>query len=154
MNNTKCAAKVAASPKTKANVLVNEIAKYHLVKEMDKHLQNLEVIALEPDVNRRAQKLNNYLHDNQFVPIVVTNTNNPSAFVILKKLYSEYEEILLSTEDNVICAFFGDEIVYHKKISSTLESVLDVHCCWMCINNPQTSEEQRAYLKKMLNIQD
>lgn len=154
MNNTKRAAKVAASPKTKANVLVNEMAKYHLVKEMDKHLQNLEVIALEPDVNRRAQKLDNYLHDNKFMPVLVAPPNKSSLYVELLTCYLAHEQILLSTEDNSICAYYGDEIVYHKKISSTLESVLDVHCCWMCINNPQTSEEQRAYLKKMLNIQD
>jgi len=154
MNNTKRAAKVAASPKTKANVLVNEMAKHHLVKEMDKHLQNLEAIALEPDVDKRAEKLDAYFYDNQFVPVVVVNTNNPSAFVILKKPCTENEEILLSTEDNIICAFFGGEMVCHKKISSTLESALDVLGCWMCICNPQTSEDQRACLKKILNIQD
>ena len=154
MNNTKRAAKGAASPKTKANVLVNEIAKYHLVKEMDKHLQNLESIALEPDVNRRAKKLNSYIYDNKFMPVLVAPPNKSSFYVELLTCYMPYEQILLSTEDNSICAYYGDEIVCRKKISSTLKSALDVICGWLYICNPENPEDKRAYMKKMLNIQD
>ena len=154
MNNTKNAAKVAASPEAKHDVFINEMEISYLIKEMDKNLLALETIALEPDVVKRSELLDEYYLSNQFDPLIFLDPNGPSAFVILKKAYSKSKGILLTTMGNFMSVIFDNKTVYEKEVSSALAHAIDVGACWMSIRDPRTPEDYRAHLKKILYVQD
>lgn len=124
MNNTKKAAKVAASPCKKVE---------NLIKEMEKHLQNLETIAL----NRDFDGIDNYMRSNQFVGLIGVGSidETPCAFMNLIKVCSIGEHITISTQDNVMCAVVDSEIVYQKALSSNLSEVLNIVGCRSIVYN-------------------
>lgn len=139
MDNTKKAANVAASTCKKVN---------HLIEEMDKHLQNLETIALSRDFDR----IDNYMHSNEFVGLIGVGSIDeiPCAFMNLIKVCSIGEHITISTQDNVMCAVVDSETVYQKVLSSNLSEVLNIVGCRTIVYNFEAPETQRTQAKNFL----
>lgn len=145
MNNTNNAANFAASPCKKVQ---------NLIKEMDKHLQNLETIAL----NRDLDGIDDYMRYNEFVGIIGVGSidDTPCAFMNLIKVCSFGEHITISTQDNVMCVVVDSEIVYQKALSSNLSEVINIAGCRSIVYDFEASKIRRTraknYLRK-LNVQ-
>ena len=145
MNNTKRAAKVAASPCKRVQ---------NLIMEIEKHLQNLETIAL----NRDLDGIDNYMRYNEFVGIIGVGSidDTPCAIMNLIKVCSIGEHITISTQDNSMCAVVDSEIVYQKALSSNLSEVINIAGCRSIVYDFEAPEIRRTraknYLRK-LNVQ-